>query len=149
MAERPIEPNDPESPVEPPQPLMFDEALVASFRPALAQAFLDHGDVLRSVGIVFDYRGALNDAAIQHGMWLGAQGTVVDAAAVIGSLGNSLKLTGVMLDRAFGLYQQLSERLMVLSKEILEKEKYSDTLDRQIREKTEGLPRASDPQGPC
>ena len=52
--------------------VMFDSQLVEHFRPTIDRAFLDHGDVLRSVVVVFDYYGALNDTdGVNKAIWLG------------------------------------------------------------------------------
>lgn len=90
--------------------VMFDTKLVELIRPAIDESFIQHGDVLRSMLVVYDYHGALNDAPdLNKAVWLGPQGAQQDPAGIIGSLGATGQAMAHMLDRAFSLRDALRE----------------------------------------
>lgn len=103
--------------------LLFDEKLNELFRPTANQAFTTCNE-LRSVLVIFDYYGALNDTpGVSKGLWLSADGNSPRATdSIVGSVGNTLQCLANMFDDMFARYQELQQRLVVVSQEVLEKE---------------------------
>lgn len=92
--------------------MMFDSQLVELFRPTIDQAFISHGDVLRSVVVVLDYYGALNDTdGINKAIWLGPEGPQNDPAGIVGSIGVTLQAAAHMFDRSFQLLHTIREEM--------------------------------------
>lgn len=127
------QPQEPESsPAEPAaQPKtpgqMFDAHLVEMFRPTVAQAFVEHGDVLRSVVVSFDYYGALNDAdGLSKGMWLGPFGQVNTPDGIVGSAKVMVDALSVILNRAQQMIALLEQQMLDIQKQRLAAETNND-----------------------
>jgi hypothetical protein len=86
----------------------------------VGDCFLQHGDVLRSVVIVFDYYGALNDADVNHAIWQGPQGTVTTPDGVVGSISSTMKYLEIAMRRLYQLRGLIAEELLQTEKKLLE-----------------------------
>jgi hypothetical protein len=117
-----------------PVPGMFDAQLIQLFHTAAAAAFLRHGDVLRSVGLVLDYHGGLNNTeGIKKGLWLGPQGQVSDPAAVIGSMQQTLVLWGEISSRALQITGNAQDMLAAVLREIHQKQQEQQHAEQEAK----------------
>ena len=115
-------PTDQVTPNSPPKKIgqPFDQHLVEMLSSVVGDCFLQHGDVLRSVVIVFDYYGALNDADVTHAIWQGPQGTVTTPEGIVGSISSTMKYLEVAMRRLYQLHGHLATELVNMEKKILE-----------------------------
>ena len=113
--------------------LMFDSQLVELFRPTIDQAFLSHGDVLRSVVVVLDYYGALNDTdGINKAIWLGPEGPQSDPAGIVGSIGVTLQAAAHMFDRSFQLLHTIREEMESTLKDLHERKVELESVTKEL-----------------
>ena len=135
MADTSTPPIEPVS--NPKQPgVMFDSQLVEIFHPTIDKAFMEHGDVLRSVLVSFDYYGALNDAPdLNKAIWLGPQGAQQEPAGIIGSIGATLQAVAHMLDRAFLLRNAIREDLEETIKALHERKAELEQVKKELEER--------------
>ena len=129
--------------------VMFDTQLVELARPVIDESFIQHGDVLRSMLVVYDYHGPLNDAPdLNKAIWLGPEGAIQDPAGIIGSIGSTLQAVAHMLDRAFvmrdALREDIEAKLVELTDTLSELEERKKELE-QVENKNQGL--EGDPGG--
>lgn len=102
-------------------------------RAAFLDIFLAHPEV-RCLGTTICWNGNLNDARIHHGLWLGQDGgPVQDAASVIGSTYQTLKLLDEQMGRGMQIVTALREQAIVLSTEVI---KQREELEKVRREWT-------------
>jgi hypothetical protein len=114
--------------------VMFDTQLVELFRPVINDAFIHHGDVLRSVVISFDYHGPLNDTeGINKGVWLGPEGAQTTPAGIIGSAGVTLQAAATILDRGFALLTGVREDLQKTLQELNERTQELEQVKAEIK----------------
>jgi len=99
--------------------LPFDKALQRKFEQLSFESFISHKE-LRSVVVVFDYVDEFNESNISKGLWLSPGGNVVDYAAVIGSLRQTLLMLDTQYKRAIDIQMQVDrtiyEKLQTLKK---------------------------------
>lgn len=113
--------------------VMFDSQLVEHFRPTIDRAFLDHGDVLRSVVVVFDYYGALNDTdGVNKAIWLGPEGPQSDPAGIVGSIGVTLQAAAHMFDRSFQLLHTIREEMENTLTDLHERKVELETVKKEL-----------------
>lgn len=127
----------PEAALDAKQPgVMFDSKLVELFHPTIDNAFMQHGDVLRSVLVSFDYYGPLNDAPdLNKAIWLGPQGAQQDPAGIVGSIGATLQAVAHMLDRAFLLRNAIREDLEETIQTLRERKEELEQLEKDLEER--------------
>ena len=114
--------------------VMFDSQLVELFRPTVDDAFIRHGDVLRSVLVSFDYYGPLNDAPdLNKAIWLGPEGAQQDPAGILGSIGSALQAIAHMFDRAFALRNAIREDMETTLAELHERKKEVEHLKSELQ----------------
>lgn len=114
--------------------VMFDTQLVELFRPTVDEAFIEHGDVLRSVLVSFDYYGPLNDAPdLNKAIWLGPEGAQQDPAGILGSIGSALQAIAHMFDRGFALRNALREDYEKTLGELHERKKELEQLKNELQ----------------
>jgi len=114
--------------------VMFDSQLVELFRPTVDEAFIEHGDVLRSVLVSFDYYGPLNDAPdLNKAIWLGPEGAQQDPAGILGSIGSALQAIAHMFDRAFALRNVVREDMETTLGELHERKKEVEQLKNELQ----------------
>lgn len=113
--------------------MMFDSQLVELVRPVIDQAFLEHGDVLRSCCVIFDYYGALNDTdGINKAVWLGPEGPQSDPAGIVGSIAVTLQAAAHMFDRAFQLLHTVREESESTLTELLERKVELESVKKEL-----------------
>jgi hypothetical protein len=117
----------------------FDEQVCEELRESFALVFLHHPEV-RSLAVAIDYRAGLNDADVLHGVWQGAEGVVGTPSAIVGSVRQTVRLLGTMLDRAEKFQDHLQGRLVQLGKEIERRHEEVQRLDREIEDRRKTAP---------
>lgn len=99
-------------------------------RAAFLGVFLAHPEV-RCLGATICWNGNLNDARIHHGIWLGQDGgPVQDAASVIGSTYQTLKLLDEQMGRGMQIVNALREQAIVLSTEVMKQREELEQIKR-------------------
>ncbi len=93
--------------------------------------FLAHPE-LRAVGVVFDYLAGLNDApGVRKGLWIGASGgSVMDPAAALGSVFQTLHLLRAQLDRVEAITRLRLEQLLRITESLKGKHEEAAARDR-------------------
>jgi len=99
---------------------MFDESLVDMFRKQAHQAFVQHGDVLRSIVVIFDYHGELNRAKVQRGIWLGPEGPVTTPEGMAGSIDGLMLMHLQAFERLRKFNQHISQETGALLQQLQE-----------------------------
>jgi hypothetical protein len=97
--------------------LPFDAQIVHDYRELTTQLLASHPE-LRSVVVVLDYHGKLNEAQVDHALWMGEAGAVTAPDAVLGGMGNILRVLHAMFERAALLQGALHDELARVLKEL-------------------------------
>ena len=116
---------DPQSivPSDAPAPrLPFDQAAMATMRPAMQAVLTEHPEV-RSVLVVFDYTSGLNDSDAVKACWLSADGPTPGVPATAGTISNTIRALEMVFGRLLQLEQTKRTELHELLQTLLVQKK--------------------------